>query len=215
MKCPLQRARKRVRLFRRSRLRIADGPAMTQARAVPTFCDKTRRKSSWAATGQGEGSGVEGRLDVGRAVAVEPGRGHGLGGNDADGNENGAGAGSKRHGDFGARAFGILIPAAETDSAFGQIFSDGDFFLEAAAANAREDAGFDAGAVAAGNHAIFGGGLSRAVVGRARFGERFDPDGRGIAMLADARDAFADFEGFQLQLVEIDDFAPLTKTTFH
>ena len=81
-------------------------------------------------------------------MAVEPGRGHGLGENDADGNENGAGTGSERHGDFGARAFGILIATAEADSAFGQIFADGNFFLEAAAANAREDAGLDAGAVA-------------------------------------------------------------------
>src|SRR5713101_10046894 len=215
MKCPLYRARKRVRLFRRLRPRIADGPAVTQARAVPTFCDKTRRKSSWAATGQVEGSGVEWRLDVGGAVAVEAGRGHGLGEDDADGNEDGAGAGSERHGDFGARAFGILIAAAEADSAFRQIFADGDFFLEAAAANAREDAGLDARAVAAGNHAIFDRRLSSPVVGGARFGERFDPDGRGIAMLADARDAFADFEGFQLQLVEIDDFAALAKTAFH
>jgi len=41
---------------------------------------------------------------------------------------------------------------------FGQIFADGDFFLKAAVANAGEDAGFDAGAVAARNHAFFDGG---------------------------------------------------------
>src|SRR5260370_38552044 len=112
---------------------MGGGPDRTQDRAVPTLCEEARRKSSSAATGEGEGSSVEGRLDVGGAVAVEPGRGHGLGENGADGNENGAGAGRKRHRDFGARAFGILIAAAEAGSAFRQIFSDANFSLEAAA----------------------------------------------------------------------------------
>jgi len=48
----------------------------------------------------------------------------------------------------------ILIAAAEAEAAFGQIFADGDFFLKAAVSNAGEDAGFDAGAVAARNHAL-------------------------------------------------------------
>src|SRR5260370_21756033 len=111
MESPLRGARGRGRFFRRLRLRIADGPAMTQARAVPTLCDETRRKSSSAATGEGEGSSVEGRLDVGGAVAVEPGRGHCLGENDADGKQNGAGARMEPHRDFGAGTFGILIAA--------------------------------------------------------------------------------------------------------
>ncbi len=34
-------------------------------------------------------------------------------------------------------------------------------------------------------------------------------------MLADARDALADFEGFQLDLVEIDNFAALAEAAFH
>ena len=47
-------------------------------------------------------SDVEGRLDVGGAVAVEAGGGNGLGEDDADGDEDGAGARSEGHGDFDA-----------------------------------------------------------------------------------------------------------------
>ena len=158
---------------------------------------------------------VEGRLDVGGAVAVEAGGGDGLGEDDADRDEDGAGAGSERNGHFDAGAFGILIAAAEAEAALGQIFADGDFFLKAAVANAGEDAGFDAGAVASRNHAFFDGGAVSAIFRVTDFGLGFDPDGRRVAKLADARDALADFEGFQLQLVEIDDFAALAKAAFH
>ncbi len=158
---------------------------------------------------------VEGGLDVSGAVTVEAGGGDGLGEDDADGDEDGAGAGSEGHGDFDAGAIGILIAAAEAEAAFGEIFADGDFFLKAAAANAGKDAGFDARAVAAGKDAFFDGGAVRAVFGVADFGLGFDPDGGRVAKLADARDAFADFEGFQLQLVEIDDFAALAEAAFH
>src|SRR3989442_13505227 len=101
--------------------------------------------------------GVEGGLDVGGAVAVEAGGGDGLGKDDADGDEDGAGAGSEGDGDFDAGAFGVLIAAAEAEAAFGEIFAEGDFFLEAAAADAGEGAGLDAGAVAARKDAVFGG----------------------------------------------------------
>src|SRR5580704_1575198 len=107
-------------------------------------------------------SDVEGRLDVGGAVAVEAGGGDGLGEDDADGNENGAGAGGKRDGDFDAGAFGVLIAAAEAEAAFGQILANGDFFLKAAAANTSENARLDARAVAAGDDALFDGGLGLA-----------------------------------------------------
>ena len=43
----------------------------------------------------------------------------------------------------------------------------------------------------------------------------FDPDRRRVAKFADARDAFADFEGLQLELVEINDFAALAETALH
>ncbi len=148
-------------------------------------------------------------------MAVEAGGGDGLGEDDADGDEDGAGAGSEGHGDFDAGAFRILIAAAEAEAALGQVFADGDFFLEAAVANAGEDAGFDAGAVAARNDPFFDGGAGRAIFRVADFGLGFDPDGRGVAKLAEARDAFADFKGFQLQFVEIDDFAALAKAAFH
>src|SRR5260370_833712 len=102
--------------------------------------------------------GVEGGLDVGGAVAVEAGGGDGLGEDDADGDEDGAGAGSEGDGDFDAGAFGVLIAAAEAEAAFGEIFAEGDFFLKAAAADAGEDAGFDACAVTAWNDAFIVGG---------------------------------------------------------
>ncbi len=128
----------------------------------------------------GAASGVEGRLDVGGAVAVEAGGGDGLGEDDADGDEDGAGAGSERDGDFDAGAFSVLIAAAEAEPAFGKIFADGDFFLKAAAADAGEDAGFDAGTVAARNDAVFDGGRRQAsaTIWIAQLGERFNPDGR-------------------------------------
>src|SRR6266571_880640 len=93
-----------------------------------------------APTTEMSGLGVEGGLDVGGAVAVEAGGGDGLGEDDADGDEDGSGAGSERNGDFDARALRVLIAAAEAEAALGEIFADGDFFLEAAAADAREDA---------------------------------------------------------------------------
>ena len=138
--------------------------------------------------------GVEGGLDVGGAVAVEAGGGDGLGEDNADGDEDGAGARSERDGDFDAGAFGVLIAAAEAEAAFGKIFADGDFFLKAAAANAGEDASFDARAIATRNDTILDGRAARAVVGTVEFGLRFDPDRRRIAKAADTRDAFADFE---------------------
>jgi hypothetical protein len=159
--------------------------------------------------------GVEGGLDVGGAVAEEAGGGDGLGEDDTDGDEDGAGAGSKRDGDFDARALFVLIAAAEAEAAFGEIFADSDFFLEAAAADAGEDAGLDARAVAARNDAFFDGGAVRAIFGIADLGLGFDPDGRRVAEAAETRDALANFEGFQLQLVEIDDFAALAEAALH
>src|SRR5260370_39581279 len=101
---------------------------------------------------------VEGGLGVGGGGAVEAGGGDGLGEDDADGDEDGAGAGSEGDGDFDAGAFGVLIAAAEAEAAFGEIFAEGDFFLKAAAADAGEDAGFDACAVTARNDAFIDGG---------------------------------------------------------
>src|SRR5260221_11975448 len=132
-----------------------------------------------------------GRLEIGGAVAEQAGGGDGLGEDDADGDEDGAGARSERNGDFDTGAFGILIAAAEAKATFGQIFADGDFFLKAAVANAGEDAGFDAGAVAARNHAFLDGGGARAIFRVSVFGLGFDPDGRGVSKLAEARDVLA------------------------
>ncbi len=168
-----------------------------------------------APTTEMRGLGVAGRLDVGGAVAVEAGGGDGLGENDADGDEDGASAGSERNGDFDAGAFGILIAAAEADAAFGKIFADGDFFLEAAPADASEDARLDARALAARNQAFFNGRPGSPIIRAVQFGEGLDPDGWSIAKTAEARDAFADFKGFQFQLIQIDDFAALAKAALH
>jgi len=80
-------------------------------------------------------------LDVGGAVAVKADGGNVLGEDDADGDEDGAGAGSVGDGDIEAGAFGILIAAVEVEALFGQIFADGDFFLEASAAKATQGCG--------------------------------------------------------------------------
>ena len=130
------------------------------ASAVPRMTReevKSRFLALLGMTNKKEKLGVAGGLDVGGAVAVEAGGGDGLGENDADGDEDSAGAGSERDGDFDAGAFRILIAAAEAEAAFGKIFADSNFFLEATAADAGEDAGFDASAVAAGNDAVFDG----------------------------------------------------------
>ena len=148
-------------------------------------------------------------------MAEEAGGGDGLGEDDADGDEDGAGAGSERDGDFDAGAFFVLIAAAEAEAAFGEIFADGDFFLEAAAADAGEDAGFNARAIASRKKALFDAGARCAGFRFADFGLGLDPDGRRIAKAANAGDALADFEGFQLQLVEIDDFAALAEAALH
>ncbi len=148
-------------------------------------------------------------------MAVEAGSGNGLGEDDADGDEDGAGAGSERHGDFDPGAFGVLIAATEAETALGEIFADRYFFLEAAAADSGEDASFDACAVAAGNDAFFDRRTGGAIFRVADFGLRFNPDRRRVTYAAEAGDALADFERFQLQLVEIDDFAALAEAAFH
>jgi hypothetical protein len=148
-------------------------------------------------------------------MTVEACIGDGLREDDADGDEDGAAAGSEGHSHFDAGAFGVLIAAAEAEAALGQIFADGDFLLKAAVANASEDASLDAGAVAARNQALFDGGGGSAIFRVADFGLGFDPDGRRVAKPAQARDALAAFERFQLQLVEIDDFAALAEAAFH
>ncbi len=148
-------------------------------------------------------------------MTEEAGAGNKLREDDADGDEDGATAGSVRNGDFEASAFGILIAAAESDAAFGKIFTDGDFFLKAATANAGEDASFHARAISARND-TFLERLARA--GRnfgSRFGEDFHPNGGSITEFAQTRDAFAAFEGSQFQLVEIDNFAALAKAALH
>ena len=140
-----------------------------------------------------------------------------MGEDDTDGDEDGAGAGSEGNGDFDAGAFRILIAAAETEAAFGKIFADGNFFLEATAADTSEDASLDAGAVAARNDAVLHGlrGCRGRIVGIAKLGNGFDPDGGGVANTAVAGDAFADFERLQLNFIEIDDFAALAEAALH
>ena len=112
---------------------------------------------------------VEGRLDVSGAVTVEAGSGDRLGEDDADGHEDGAGAGSERHGHFHTRAFAVLVPAAETETSLRQVFADHDFLGKAPAANARQDACFDASTITAGNDAFLDGRACRAIFRRGNF----------------------------------------------
>ena len=136
-----------------------------------------------------------GWLEVGGAVSEEAGGADGFGEDDADGDEDGAGSGREGDSDFDASALGIFIAAAKSDAALGKILADGDFFLKTATANAGENAGFDAGAITAGDDAIFfllGSRGGR--VGGSEFGLRFDPDGWRFTDFADTGDTFARFE---------------------
>jgi hypothetical protein len=93
-------------------------------------------------------------LEICCAVAEEARRRNRLRKDDAYGDENRAAARSKGHGDLNSRAFGILVAAAECDSALREVFADGDFFLKAAPADTGEDAGFDPCAIAARKNVI-------------------------------------------------------------
>src|SRR5437867_12047768 len=136
-------------------------------------------------------------------MAVEASSGDGLGKNDTDGNKDGAGAGGERNGNFEARAFGILIAAAEAEAAFGEIFADGNLFLKAAVADGGEDAGFDARAVTAGDAALIAGGRGYGVLWRAQFGWGLDAERRRVAECADARHAFADVRRLRVGVGEV------------
>jgi hypothetical protein len=132
-----------------------------------------------------------GGFEVGGPVAEETGRANRLRKDDADRNEDGAATGSEWNSNFNERPFGIFPAAAESDAAFRKIFADRDFFLESAAANASEHAGFDAGAIAARNSTFVVVGARGLRVKGGEFGLRFGPDGRRVADFAYARDAFA------------------------
>src|SRR5215831_21025090 len=74
--------------------------------------------------------------------------------NDANRNKNRSSTRSKRHGHFHARAFRILIAAAEADSAFRQVFADHHFFGEAAPPYARQHPRLHARTIAPRNNAF-------------------------------------------------------------
>ena len=101
------------------------------------------------------------RPEISGAVTEQANGGDRLAEDDANGHENGACTGRIGNGDFKAGAFGILIAAPETDAAFREIFADGNLFLKTSLADAGENTGFDPGAVAAGNNALFDGGARR------------------------------------------------------
>lgn len=147
-------------------------------------------------------------------MAEEAGGGDRLGKNDADGDEDGSATRSIGDGDVELGAFGILVAAAEGDAALGEVFADGHFFLKAAAANAGEDASAHARTVAAREDAIFFAGGCWGGVGLG-FGADFHPDRRRIANFADPRDGFANFEGFQLEFIQVNDFAALAEAALH
>lgn len=161
------------------------------------------------------GLDVERRFDISGAMAIKTSSGNGLREDDADRNEDCAGSGSERHGHFDAGTFCVLIAAAETEPALGKVFADSDLLSKAASPYASKDARLDARAIAARYHAVLDARLAGAILRRSHLGNRFDPDGRRIAMAAETRNTLANFKRFQLQLVEIDDFAALAKAAFH
>src|SRR5882672_9552260 len=146
--------RTRPRRSRRFRLKTSRTPRSTSN----SWKQNSVRLKNFSGSEWGGGSGVEGRLYVGSAVAIKAGGRDGLGKDDSNGDEDGAAARSERHGHFHARAFRVLIAAAEADAAFGQILANDDFFLKAAPADASEYTRLDAGAIAAWNDAILDGG---------------------------------------------------------
>ena len=105
----------------------------------------------------------------------ETSRGDRLGENDADRDEDRAGSRRIGNCDFEPRAFRVMVPAAETESTFGQILANGDLLLKASPAYAREDSGFNARAIPAGYDTLFDRAARRQhfiACGRLRF----DPD---------------------------------------
>ena len=89
-----------------------------------------------------------GRFEVGSAVTEKSGGRNGLRENDADGHENGTAAGCERNGDFRATALRVLIATAKGDTAFGEVFANGDLFLKTTTPYTGQHACLDAGAIA-------------------------------------------------------------------
>src|SRR5262249_25752414 len=116
-------------------------------------------------------------LDVSSAVPVQPGAWYGLRENDADGHEDRACARSERDRYFHARTFAVLIPAAETETAFRQVFANHDFFRKAAFADTCQNARLHARAVAPRNNTFLRVRMSRDVLCCRSFRERFHPNG--------------------------------------
>jgi hypothetical protein len=88
-----------------------------------------------------------------------------------------------------------VIAAAKTDAALGQILANGNFFLESPTPNASKYARLDAGAVTPRHHTLFYGTPRRKGFLKFRSRLSFNPDGRGIALLAETCYAFTDLEG--------------------
>ena len=109
-------------------------------------------------------------------MAKESGAGDGLREDDADGYEDGARSRRIGDGNLQASSFRIAIAAAETHPAFRQILAHSNFFLEAAAANAREDPRFNTSAVATGHHAFFHRAARREHLVDQGFGMRLNPN---------------------------------------
>src|SRR5256886_9623773 len=137
---------------------------------------------------------VHRRLDVRRAMPVQTRGWNGLRENDADRNKNRSRARSKRHGHFDARAFWILIPAAEADSAFRQVLANHYFFGKAAPPDARQHARLHACAIAPWNHALLGRAARPVAFAPRTLRERLNPNRRRVAMAAVARHALANFK---------------------
>src|SRR5256885_264831 len=155
------------------------------------------------------------RFQVGGAVAKESRGRNRLRKDDTDWHEDRSAARCERHCDFHASAFRIFIAATKRNAALRKIFTHRYFFLKSSAADTSKNAGLDARTVAARQDWFV---IDRArglrSVGR-EFGLRLCPNRWRVANLANARDTSARFERFQLEFVQINDFAALAEAAFH
>src|ERR1700680_694837 len=110
---------------------------------------------------------------------------------DSHGHKNGAAPRSKRYGDLHSSAFRILITAAETEPALGQVLTHRDFFLKASPPNACQHPGLNARAFSPRNHVLIDVCDVAFHSLRGNFGLRFNPDRGSDALAANTRNELA------------------------
>ena len=142
------------------------------------------------------GIACENTIRIGTKIAATPGR--------------------KRHRHLDPRSLRILIPAPKTQSALRQILANRHFLLKSPPSDARQNPRLHSGPIPPRYHALFHRlRMPGAYFRRLHFRLRLDPNRRRIAMLAKPRHAFPHFKRLQLQLIQINHFAPLAKSALH